>query len=271
VLDAFAYPVSVLMTLLHDLISRWLAPDSGAAWVGSLVLLIVVVRLLLLAPAWKQLRSARRAARLQPQIRTLRRRHGNDHAAYLRAVRDLQRSEGAGVAASLLPLLLQLPVFLGLVHLLTAFTAPGGADDGLLGAGQVESFSHATVFGVPLSAAIRMPLPALSALQPGLTTMTVATVVLPLLLVAAAATFVNAWRSQRRQPAPDVDDPMADSVRRLTSLMVWVSPVGLLLGGIVYPLPLAAAVYWAVSGTWTTIQTQLMTRRLDRLLPLPEV
>jgi YidC/Oxa1 family membrane protein insertase len=51
--------------------------------------------------------------------------------------------------------------------------------------------------------------------------------------------------------------------------MVWGAPLGLLLGGIVFPLPLAMAVYWAVNGTWTTAQTQLMTARLDRLLPLP--
>lgn len=51
--------------------------------------------------------------------------------------------------------------------------------------------------------------------------------------------------------------------------MVWLAPLGLLVAGIAFPLPLAMAHYWAVNGTWTTVQTWAMTARLDRSLPLP--
>jgi YidC/Oxa1 family membrane protein insertase len=271
-LDAFAYPISALMKLLHDLLGLWLGPDSGLSWVGSIVLLVCVVRLVLLRPAWMQLRSLRRTAQLQPQLRDLKRRHGKDQQAYVRAVRELHQQEGVGVAGGFLPMLLQLPVLLGLYHVLGAFTVLGtSGHNGVFGPEQVRSFASATLWDVPLSAAIRTPAAALSLLQPGLTTLSVVQVVLPLLLIAALATFVNGWQSQRRQPSPAPDDnPLADSMRRVTRSMVWLAPVGLLIGGIVLPLPLGLAIYWAVNGTWTTAQTQLMNRRLDRLLPLPD-
>lgn len=270
--DAFSYPVSALMKLWHDLLSLLIAPDSGVAWVGSLVLLVCSVRLILLRPAWKQLWSRRRTALLRPRMAELKRQHGPDRQAYLDAVRELQRSEGVGAASGCLPLLIQLPVFIGLYHLLAAFALPGGdGGNGIFGQEQVHSFAHATVFGVPLSAAIRTPAATLAALQPGLSWTGVLWVVLPFLLVASAATFVNAWRTQRRPPptVTDVDNPMTDGMRQATAMMVWLAPLGLLFGGVIFPLPLALAIYWALNGTWTTIQTQLITARLDRLLPLP--
>ncbi|MET1004099.1 MAG: membrane protein insertase YidC [Propionibacteriaceae bacterium] len=276
-LDTFAYPVSALMMLLHDLLSLWLVPDTGLTWVLSTVVLVCVVRLVLLRPAWVQLRAARRTALLQPQLAALKRRHSKDPQGYLTAARELRRSEGSSVASGLLPLLLQLPVFLGLYHLLAGFTAWGAlGSNGIFSAEQVQSFAEATVFGVPLSAAIRTPAALLQTLQPGLGTAQVVAVVLPLLLVAALATFLNGWRQHRRSravatPAPDAtretDNPLADSMRQVTGLMVWLAPLGLLLGGILFPLPLAMAVYWAVNGTWTTLQTQLMNARLDRRYP----
>jgi YidC/Oxa1 family membrane protein insertase len=123
---------------------------------------------------------------------------------------------------------------------------------------------------VPLSAAVRTSADALAALQPGLTGIDVLWVLLPCLVVAAVAAYVNASRSLRRQPRPAADDgPLADSIRRTGRMMVWLSPLALLAGGIAFPLPLALAVYWAVNGSWTTVQTQLMTTRLDRRWPLP--
>ena len=173
------------------------------------------------------------------------------------------------MAGGLLPALTQLPVLIGLYHLLASFTVLGGSgSNGLFGPGEVHSFASATVFGVPLSAAIRTPVSVLGALQPGLTTVSVVAVVLPLLVLAAVAAFANAWHARRRQPvATTTDDLPADIMRRVTSSMVWLAPLGVLVGGVAFPLPVALALYWAVNGTWTTVQTVLMTRRLDRLLP----
>lgn len=265
-LDAFAYPVSALMQLLHDLLSHVLVPDSGAAWAGSLLLLVATIRLLLLRPSWTAARSARRMVALRPRLAALKEEHGSDPTAYLAAVRRLQREEGVG-AAGVLPVLAQLPVFLGLYHLLARFADPGSAGtNGVFGPEQVSSFAHARLLDVPLAAAVRSPADVLQALQPGLSTGDVLVVVLPLLLVAAAATFVNSLVAARRQRAVPAatDDATATALRQVTDLMVWVAPAGLLAGGLLVPVPLALVLYWALNGTWTTVQTLLVNRSLDR-------
>lgn len=265
-LDAFAYPVSALMQLWHTLLSALLPPDSGAAWIGSVLLLVVTIRLLLIRSTWHQLRSARRMAALRPMMSALKKKHGHDQAGYLAAVRQLHQEEQVGVAGCL-PLVAQLPVFAGLYHLLARFAAADVASgNGVFTPEQVRSFAHATVFDVPLAAALRSPAAALEALQPGLSSGDVLVVVLPLLLLAATATFVNALVSARRQrlTAPDPDDPVATSLRTMTDAMVWLGPVGVLAGGLLFPVPLALILYWAVNGTWTTVQTLVMNRRLDR-------
>lgn len=266
-LDAFAYPVSALMKLWHDLLSLLLDPDSGAAWVGSILLLVLTIRLLLIRSTWAQLRSARRMAALRPRLAALKAEHGSDQAGYLAAVRRLQKEEGVG-AAGCLPLLAQLPVFLGLYHLLSRFAdLTSSGSNGVFGPGQVHSFANSQLFQVPLAAALRSPAAVLETLQPGLTAGGVLVVVLPLLLVAAAATFGNALAAARRQrvtaSAAD-DDVMVTTMRSVTNLMVWVGPAAVLVGGLLFPVPLALILYWAVNGAWTMVQTLLMNRRLDR-------
>ena len=265
-LDAFAYPVSALMALWHDLLSTVLPPGSGAAWVGSILLLVGTIRLLLLRSSWTQLRTSRQLAALRPRLAALKEEHGQDQAAYLEAVRQLRRQEGVG-AAGCLPLLAQVPVFLGLYHLLARFAAvdlPGS--NGVFTADQVRSFAHATVFDVPLAAAVRSPATVLESLAPGLVTADVLVVALPLLLVAALATFGNGLLAARRQraTADDPDDPVALAMRRVTEVLVWVGPLGVLAGGLLYPVPVALLLYWAVNGTWTWVQTAVLHRCLDR-------
>ncbi len=262
-LDVFAHPVSILMKWGHDGLSLFFPPDSGLAWVGSVVLLVITIRVLLLPVGWQQLRSARRTAALRPRLAALERDHAGDRAAYLAAARELHRSEGAGLGGCL-PLLAQLPVFLGLYHLLAGFGVAATEGNGVFDQAQVHGFAHATVAGVPLAAAVRSSAAALGQLQNGLTVGNVLVVVLPLLLVAAGAALVNGLAAARRQPPPATDDPLATGLGTATRAMVWLAPVSILAGGLLFPVPLALVVYWAVNGTWTTAQTVLMNRRLDR-------
>ncbi len=263
-LDVFSYPVSALMKTLHDLLGLVTDPTSGLAWAGSVVLLVATVRLLLLVPTWRQLQASHRMAALRPRLTALREQHGDDRAGYLAAARQLQSEEGVGLAGCL-PVLLQLPVFLGLYHLLAGFTVGGAGGNGVFGADEVDSFAHATVAGVPLSAAVRTPAVVLGQLAPGLDLAAVLAVAGPLLLVAAAAAFLGARHARARQAltAPAADDAVGAALRSVGGTMVWMAPAGVLVSGLVLPVPLALVLYWAVNGTWTTVQTWLLTRRLD--------
>lgn len=270
-LSLLSYPVSALMKLVHAVIGLILDPGGGAAWVLTIVLLVIVVRLALLLPAWRQQVAARRAAALQPRLADLKRRHGKDRAGYLQAAAELQRREGASAGASLLPLLVQVPVFLGLYHLLAGFTVAGAGGNGVFGAAEVALFAHASVFGVPLSAAIHAPAATLAALAPGLTAWSVAAVVLPVAVIAAAATFVGMWWTRRRQsaaPQPAADDTaLGSSMRQLSTVMMWLSPAGIIAGAVLFPIPLALVTYWAINASMSTVQSVVMGRLLDRSSP----
>lgn len=266
-LDVFAYPVSALMQLWHDLLSLLVPAGASPAWVGSIVLLVLTVRLLLLPLAWAQARTSRRMTALRPRLAALKAEYGDDRVGYVTAARQLQRDEGAG-GAGLLPLVVQVPVFLGLYHLLAGFSAVGGTGgNGVFTAAQVASFAHATLAGVPLAAAVRSAPAALSQLQAGLVTGEVVAVVLPLLLVAAAAALATGLVAARRQPAAPADDPLSTSLAVTGRVLFWFAPVSILVGGLLFPVPLALVLYWAVNGAWTTVQTITLNRRLDRLVP----
>jgi YidC/Oxa1 family membrane protein insertase len=152
-------------------------------------------------------------------------------------------------ASTLLPVLLQVPVFLGLLHVLTGFTDPELANYAF-GPDEVRSFLEARLFGVPLSAYLSTP--HLAAL--GIERWEVAVVTVPLVLLAALATHVTARLSLRQQPA---DGPLA-GIMRWTP---WVFPLGVLVGGAFFPFPVAILLYWLTNSAWTLVQQWLAFRR----------
>jgi YidC/Oxa1 family membrane protein insertase len=112
----------------------------------------------------------------------------------------------------------------------------------------VRSFLAARLFGVPLSAYLNMPLDGL------VDHWQVAVVTVPLILLAAVATHLTARLSLRQQPA---DGPLA-GVMRWTP---WVFPLGVLVGGALFPFPVAILIYWVTNGAWTLVQQWLVLRR----------
>jgi YidC/Oxa1 family membrane protein insertase len=60
-----------------------------------------------------------------PQPATLRARHADDPTRLLQETRELQRAHGVSAAGALVPALVQVPVFLGLLHVLTRFNRRG--------------------------------------------------------------------------------------------------------------------------------------------------
>lgn len=113
---AAASAVSALAAVLHP----WFA---GASTAAAIVCFTVAVRLLLLPLSYAQIRGERTRARLQPSIRQLRERYGDDPQRLQRELSALYRAEGGSVFAGCLPSLAQLPFFFVMYRL---FTAGGG-------------------------------------------------------------------------------------------------------------------------------------------------
>lgn len=212
-MDLFAYPVSLVMKFWHWALSFVVDPDSGIAWVGSVLLLVVTVRLLLMRSMWRQQYSMRKMAQLAPKMKELQlkysgRKSPEDRQAQAKEMQELYSGAGVNPAAGCLPLLVQIPVFLGLYYVLLNFSPRGVSieeastmTNGAFQPEQVASFLNAEIFGVPLASYIRMPQEVMDSLHPGLVREDILVLAVPLFVLAGIATFINMWNSFRRQKA----------------------------------------------------------------------
>ena len=212
-MDFFAYPVSLVMKFWHSVLGLVVDPDSGVAWVGSVLLLVVTVRLLLLRSMWRQQYSMRKMAQIAPRMKELQlkykdRKSPEDRQEQAKEMQAMYSDAGVNPAAGCLPLLVQIPVFLGLYYVLLNFSPPGKSleeasqmSNGAFGPEQVSSFLNAEIFGVPLASYIRMPQEVMDSLHPGLVREDILVLAVPLFVLAGVATFINMWNSFRRQKA----------------------------------------------------------------------
>ncbi|NDI47028.1 membrane protein insertase YidC [Goekera deserti] len=256
-LDVLYTAVAWLLEHWHALVSTVLDPAGGPAWALAIVLLVVTVRLALVPLYVRQVRSQRALQALQPELAALRERHGDDRAALATAMSALQAERGVNPLAGCLPMLLQLPVLLALLHVLRRLTPTA---DGLYGwTDQLTAqAARADLFGAPISASFAMGGDREAAVLqtadagPG----AVRVVALVLIAVMCLATFLTQRSLQRRTPA----EGTAATVQRV--LLVG-APLGLFVTGFFFPI--GVLLYWATSNVWTLVQQEVV----HRLLPPP--
>lgn len=275
-LDVIYYPVSAILWFWHKAFGAILGPDNGFAWALAVMFLVFTLRLLLLRPAVQQIRTARQMQRLQPEISALRDRYPGDLQRQSAEMRKLQTEHGFSPLMGCLPALVQIPVFLGLFHVLRSFnrTGTGWGQLGMspqanaetpnyvFSATDVQSFLAARVFGAPISTAITTPDSVLASFTShgGIPTVSaIAAVAVPLMVIAGLVTHVNARASLARQSSEAAANPQAAMMR---NLMLWVFPLGVLVGGPF--LMIAILLYWVANNLWTYGQQHLVFIRLDR-------
>jgi YidC/Oxa1 family membrane protein insertase len=247
VLTPLSHALAAVVAAAHaGLTSLGADPASGATWVLCIAAVVAVVRLALLPLAWHGVRLARASARARPQLRELHDRYrSRKDPAGLRAFADERRRIAAEHRMSRwggLPLLVQIPIWLALYHLMATVTA--GASVGALSSGLVASLGAATLLGVPLAER--------GYLGGGWAHLVV---VAGLAATAAMLSFVT----QRYLIAPNaVVDGVPEAVARVQQLMPMVSAVGLVVAGGV--VPVALLVYWVCNAVWTLGQSAVVWR-----------
>ncbi|WP_210504449.1 membrane protein insertase YidC [Nocardioides xinjiangensis] len=246
-LDPFSHALAaVLAATHHALISLGALPDAAGTWVLGVVALVVLVRLALLPLVVQGVRQAHAAARARPHLQGIAERYrGRTDVDSVRAQLDERRAVSAEHGMSrlgCLPVLVQLPVWLSLYHLLSDVAS--GVAVGAMGPGLVSSFGAASVVGVSLaghgylgSGGVHLA------------------VVAGLAATAAALSYVT----QRYVVAPNTPvDGMPEAVLVAQRIMPVMSAGGLLVAGGV--VPVALLVYWVCSSTWTLAQSAAVGR-----------
>ncbi|MGU3437393.1 membrane protein insertase YidC [Actinomycetes bacterium M1A6_2h] len=270
-LDFVYYPVSALLSFWHTVFGFVVGdPSSGLSWSLAVIFLVFTVRLVLVRPYLKQVRTQRLTQRLQPQITALRARHAGDSRRLAEELQTLNKEHGVNPLAGCISALVQAPVFIGLFHVLRSFDRTGSAahlpflnstepmsvaqnaatPNYFFGAPDVQSFLDARIFGAPLSAVLTTA-----------DNWAVAGVAVPLMVLAAIATFLTTRVSLRHQNPEVSDSPQG----RIMNRVMMIVPLGVLVGGPF--VPVAILIYFLANNAWTAVQQWLVFRRITSAEP----
>jgi YidC/Oxa1 family membrane protein insertase len=258
VLDFIYYPVSFVLWCWHQLLGSLFGDSSAAGWALAIVLLVCTIRMVLLRPAISQVRAMRKMQRFAPEMRAVQREHAGDRQRQAQEMQRLQREHGVNPLAGCLPALLQIPAFLGLSRVLRTFTQYPDRANYFFPHSDVVSYLDAKLFGAHLGDAI-FSTAAVAGHSAWL--WQVAPVAIPLMVVAAVATHVNARLAANRQLSAGAATAGEQSAALTRTLSTWVFPLGVLVFGAA--LPVGLLVYWVSNNVWTLGQQYLVLRRLD--------
>lgn len=288
VLNFVYWPISAVLWFWHKIFGSVFAPDSGIAWILAIVFLTFTIRILLVKPMVNQMRSMRRMQEMQPRMQEIRAKYKNDQQKMAAETQKLYKEMGTNPLASCIVPLVQMPVFLGLFHVLRSFnrtgTGPGSlgmsVEDNrntanyIFSPDDVRSFLDADFFGVPLSAYMSMPESAFAAFT-GLdfTRANIIAVCMPLVIISAVFTHLNARLSIDRQnerraagkvntPAGDNAQMMETQMQMMNKMMLWIFPVMILASGFLWHIGLLF--YMLANNVWTFFQTRIVFDKMDK-------
>jgi YidC/Oxa1 family membrane protein insertase len=101
---------------------NWLHFSIGLPWAWSIVALTVVVRILLVPLTVRQIHSMQNLQKFAPQMKEIQKKYKADKQKQNQELMKFYRENHINPAASCLPMLAQLPVFLALYYSLRAFS-----------------------------------------------------------------------------------------------------------------------------------------------------
>lgn len=284
-LNFIYWPISAVLWFWHKIFALPFGADSALSWILAIIFLTFTLRILLFKPMLNQMRSGMRMQKAAPKMQAIREKYKNDQQKMLEETRKVQKEMGVKPFAGCLPVLAQMPVFIGLFHVLRSFNRTGNQAGGLgltpeqnaqlpnyiFGVDDVQSFLGAKLFGVPLSAYISMPEEMYSAF-PGsdqLTRGMIIAVAVPLIAIIVLATHFNARqsvarmdrrRAQGKTQAPQ-NDMMAAQTQMMSKLMMWVMPGTILITGFMWHIGLLF--YMVANNIWTFFQQRYIFAKVD--------
>jgi YidC/Oxa1 family membrane protein insertase len=265
VLNFIYYPVSGILWFWHKVFGYVFGAGSGFTWALAVVFLVFTLRAVLFKPFVSQVRSMRKMQEFAPEIQKLKKKYGDDRQKMAIEMQKLQTEHGVNPIGGCLPVLVQIPVFIGLFHVLRSFNRPFLSAEAnrqignyVFSAADVRSFLDAHLFGVPLSAFITEPADLL-ARYGDISRWQIAAVAVPLTIVAGILTHLTAKHSVARQnPAQVAANPQAAMMNKL---MVYLFPLGVVAGGPFFPL--AILLYWLSNNLWTLAQQRVVYQWID--------
>ncbi|MEO8106755.1 MAG: membrane protein insertase YidC, partial [Actinomycetes bacterium] len=246
-LDPLYWIVAWVLVTWHSFWSVLLPAASGWTWALSIVGLVVVVRILLIPLFVKQIKAQRALQILQPEIKAIQKRYKDDRQKQSEEMMKLYRENGTNPFSSCLPILLQMPIFFALFHVLRF----GVAEDNPIGPltkPLVDQAAQATIFGAPIAASF------LGAADfPG-AELNVHIVSLVLIAMMTLTTFIT----QKQLLVKGISNADSNPFLQQQKLLVYVFPLMFAVFGINFPI--GVLIYWLTTNLWSMGQQYYVIR-----------
>lgn len=243
--------IELILVSFHTLFSSiGFAFDSGASWVLAIVGLVLVVRAALIPVFVKQIKSQRNMMLVQPELQKLQKKYKGktDRESRERMAKEqmeLYKRTGSNPLSSCLPLLLQMPIFMGLFFVLND-AQRNKAGVGLLDAALARSFSQAEIFGARLSDTFF-----------GSEDLNVKILAGIMIVMMSASQFITQKQIMAKNQNPDVQNSQFMQTQKI---LLYVLPFVFLISGLTFPL--GVMTYWLVSNFWTMGQQFVVIRNM---------
>ncbi|MBO2453525.1 membrane protein insertase YidC [Actinomadura barringtoniae] len=248
--------VAQLIVWIHSALSLVVPEDSGWAWGGAIILLTVILRLLLVPLFVKQIHASKKMQELNPKVQALRKKYKNDKQRLNQEVMKLYQENGANPLSGCLPLLVQMPVFIGLFQVLKRISdAKPGQGVFAMTPELVQSAQNANIFGA------HIPDTFLNAWNASNKSWSAIVVTGIAVVISSCTTFFTVRSSMQRQKmqqgAMDDGNPMMQAQK----MMVFLAPLFGLFG---LGFPLGVLLYWVTSNSWTLAQQHYIYSRYQK-------
>jgi YidC/Oxa1 family membrane protein insertase len=252
--------IAKTITFFHEIFSPVFGATHGAAWVLSIVFLVVTIRLLLFPIFVKQIKSQRAMQELQPTITALQAKHKGDRETLNQELMKLYKEQGVNPLAGCLPLLIQAPIFIALFQVLRGLS-PAKAASGMFQFPErygvpettAEQLGRAKVFGAPIGAAFNSPRDLLDFLDTSATSVKIVAV---MLIVTMSMTTFLTTRQMMLKHAAAADPQQAIQQK----ILLYVMPLFLALFG--FGVPIGVLIYWTTSNLWSMGQQAWVIRHM---------
>ncbi len=258
----FKWIVEAILVFWHWIFtSLGLPADAGLTWVLSIIGLVVVVRSAVIPLFVRQIKSQRKMMEIAPELRKVQEKYRGkkdqlSREAMSRETMALYKKHGTTPVSSCLPLLVQMPILLGMFYTLSdvkkhAEWGVGGV--GLLNQELTWQFYEAKLFGVaPLHTSL---IEAVNQKPDGWEATVTILVILVILMIASQ--FITQLQIISKNLSPEAKTGQAYQMQRI---MLYIQPVAFIFSGVFFPL--GVVLYWFTSNIWTMVQQFLVIRNL---------
>jgi YidC/Oxa1 family membrane protein insertase len=223
-----------LESILREVL-KWLGPHGaiGLPWAWAIVALTVLVRILIVPLAVKQIHSMQNLQRFAPQMKEIQQKYKGDKQRQNEELMKFYKEHKINPAASCLPLVAQLPVFISLYYVLRHqhsfihFAKDGKTPlDDLHWLGLINITQHATVGWGPL-----------------------------LIVIYVASQLSSSYF-------------MSTTVDKAQRMLLMVLPV--VFVPFIIRFPTGLVLYWVTTNLWTVGQGLITRRLIPKTAPPPK-